>query len=100
MLNSDELAKLMQELKDMPKYRFKYAYADEMQVSKNLMKGIVAKHIERRNLFHGNDVHQKMLIVKLSGQPVLKIREADAMTGSDKRYGLHTITALHVFENE
>lgn len=49
----------------MPRYRFKYPYAEGLQVSKVLMKGIVSKHIEKRNLFHGSDVHEKILIVKL-----------------------------------
>jgi len=83
----------------MPRYRFKYTYAEGMQISKVLMKGIVSKHIEKRTLFHGNDVHQKILIVKLLGEPVLKIREIESFTSNDKKFGLHTISALKLFQN-
>lgn len=51
----------------IPRYRLKYASTDGMYVSRELMKGMVAKHIERRNFFHSNDVHWKWLIVKLTG---------------------------------
>ena len=51
----------------MPRYRLKYSSTDGMYVSKDLLKGMVAKHIERRTLFHGKDIHWKWLIVKLQG---------------------------------
>jgi hypothetical protein len=62
------------------------------------MKGMVAKHIERRNFFHSNDVHWKWLIVKLTGQPVLKVREPDSSPKREKKFALHNITALNAFE--
>jgi len=66
-----------------------------MQCSKIMMKGMVAKHIENRNFFHGNDIHWKTLIVKLTGQPILKMREVNDINGeNDKRFPLHIISSL------
>lgn len=85
----------------MRKVQFRAHQAEGMQCSKILMKGMVAKHIEHRNFFHGNDIHWKTLIVKLQGQPVLKLRDTDDdSNNNDKRFPLHTITAMRVYENE
>ena len=52
----------------MPKFRLKVERADCMQITKVMMKGLVAKHIERRSFWHGaNDIHWKLMIVKLEG---------------------------------
>lgn len=72
-----------------------------MEVNKVLMKGLCAKHIERRNIFHSNDVHWKLLVVKLQGQPVIKIRNAeDPNSKNSKRFSIHTVTAIKIFEND
>lgn len=63
----EEICELIEQLKRIPKKQFKAYIADGMEVNKVLMKGIVAKHIERRNIFHSNDVHWKLLVVKLQG---------------------------------
>ena len=60
---------MLDEIKNLPLYKFKFELTKEMQVYTHLFKGSVAKHIERQNIFHANDVHIKQLVVKLKGQP-------------------------------
>lgn len=66
-----------------------------------MMKGLVAKHIERRSFWHGaNDIHWKLMMVKLEGQPVMKLRDAEAQDSKkDKRFPLHTLSAIRTFKN-
>lgn len=63
------------------------------------MKGIVAKNIENKTIFHG-DFHFKQLVVKLVGQPILKIKDRNSVTDKkEKSFALHLISKLTTYKS-